>query len=287
MRLGARHGLRHGHELARRAVAAEQVALGVQHHQAVRLAAELGAGPVQAQQQRAGQLLQQGVFQRARRTRHDMAQLGAFGHVHAGQVEHADAAPLRVEQRRAGAAVAAVGIEKMLPPVQPHRAQLAERGADGRGAHARLGQIDAAPGNGVRARVAVVHRAVDFEHHAARVRQEGKVAHATDRVRQVFQHRARRAQQAGVLIAAAAQGGGAHAVERQRPVRRASGLQAAAPGTRDPALDAGHGRGHPLRQQGVARLGDQGAAVGRVEGRDGHGGAQAGEWNAAAQHVSN
>ena len=81
-------------------------------------------------------------------------QLRPLRHVDAGQVEHADAAPVRAEQRRAGAAVDAGVVEEMLAAVQPDRLPLGQRRADGGGADGALGQVDADAGDvaGVRGR---------------------------------------------------------------------------------------------------------------------------------------
>ena len=83
-------------------------------------------------------LEQQGIFHGPGRPRHQVAQLGPLRHIHTGQVQHAYALTMRVEQRRACAAVAAVVIKEVLAPVQPHRLQLSQRCSNGGGAHSRF-----------------------------------------------------------------------------------------------------------------------------------------------------
>jgi len=161
-------------------------------------------------------LLQQRIFDRARRARREVAQLGALGHIDARQVEHAHAAPPGVEQRCAGAAVARVVLEKVLAAVQPYGLLLGQRRAYGRGAHGRLGQVYAHPPDGTGAWVAVrglAVQALHCKHDAARVGQQRKVAHAGDGARELLEHRAGCLQQVVVLLVDAAQCGGAHGVE--------------------------------------------------------------------------
>ena len=79
------------------------------------------SGPCQVQQQFARVMPYQRVLYPARLLRRQMTQLGPLGHLHAGEVEHADAVALRPEQRCAGAAVDVGGVEEMFAAMQPHR----------------------------------------------------------------------------------------------------------------------------------------------------------------------
>ena len=250
-----------GQQLAGQAVAAQHVAIGVQRQQAVGLAAQRAAGPVQVQQQRMGPLPQQGVFHGAGRPGHQVAQFGALGHVHAGQVQHADALPVGPEQRCARAAVAAVVVKEMLAPVQPHGLQFGQRGADGGGAHGGLRQVDAHAANGAGAGVAAVAGALHVHHDAVRVGQDGKVAHARNGAGELVQHGPGRVQQVVVLLLAAAQGRGAHHVKGHRLRGLATAVQAALPRARNPGLQGGARGQRAVIHQGAARLGDEGVAV--------------------------
>ena len=204
-----------------------------------------------------GLLQQQRVLDGAGRAVHQVAQLGPLGHVHTGQVEHADALALRVEQWGAGTAVAGVVVEEVLAPVQPHRLQLGQGCADGGGAHGRLRQVDAHAPDGMHPCVAVVDGALHVHRDAARIGEHREVVHAGDGTGEMGQHRPRRLQQMAVLLCHAAQHGGAHQVERHALAGRMPLRQAALPGAHDPGLDAQRRRHLALAEQGGAGAVDQ------------------------------
>ena len=85
--------------------------------QPVGIAAQAACGPVQADQQACGVHRNQGVFDAARRLYRHVLELGPLNGIDAGQVEHADAAPVRPKQGRASAAVVRIDVKKVLAPV--------------------------------------------------------------------------------------------------------------------------------------------------------------------------
>lgn len=93
-----RQGQGLGHELARQAVAARDMAVGIQGQQALAFLAQRAAGPVQVQQQRMGLGAQQPVLDGACAAQAQVQQFGAFRHVDARDVQHAQAAPIRAEK---------------------------------------------------------------------------------------------------------------------------------------------------------------------------------------------
>ena len=104
-------------------------------------------GQLSAQQQAVRPRQRQRVLDAACRLRHQVLEFGPLGGVDAGQVQHADATAIGAEQRRAGAAVHAGVVEEMFAAVQPDRLQFGQRGADGGGADAAFGQVDADAGD--------------------------------------------------------------------------------------------------------------------------------------------
>ena len=148
------------------------------------------AGPVQAQQQLVRAAPAVSAFSMLRAdcvTR--CLRAGRSATFDAGQVEHAHAVAVGPEQRRAGAAVDAGVVEEMFAPVQPHRLQLGQRGADGGGAHGALRQVHPHAGDQVGPRVVPVDRAVDVDHHAAGVGEDGEVAGVGHGPRERLDHR--------------------------------------------------------------------------------------------------
>ena len=175
------------HHLARNRVGTGHPAVGIQAHDTVGLAAQGIAGPVQANHQAVGLSQHQRVLDLAGRLGHQVLEFRAFQGVNAGQVQHADAGPIRAKQGRACAGVVAVSRKKVFPPVQPHRLQFGQCRAYGRGAHAGLGQIRAYAGDQVGAGVRAVNGAADIDHHAACVREDRKVARVDNGASQTLQ----------------------------------------------------------------------------------------------------
>ena len=83
----------------------------------------------------------------------------------------------------------------MFAPVQPHGLQVGQRGADGGGAHGALGEVDPDAGDVGCVRVVPVHRAIDIDHQAARVGEDGEVAGVRHGARERLDDRRGRAQQ--------------------------------------------------------------------------------------------
>lgn len=188
------------HDLPCHAVGAADVAVGVQAEQRVCGAAQTVAGPVQAQQQLVPGGQHRRVFDLRGRLHHQVLELGALGHVHAGQVQHAHAAPLRVKQRCAGAGVVTVVEQKMLATVQPHRLQFGQRGADGGGADGALRQVGADARDQAGAQIAGVDRAAGVQHDTVGIGQDGKVAGVGDRFAQTLHDALGRLQKALIGI---------------------------------------------------------------------------------------
>jgi hypothetical protein len=117
-----------------RRVGARDMALRIDAQQPLGGLAARAAGPGQVQQQLAGLAHHQRVLDAARGQRGQVAQFGSLDHLHAGQVEHAGAFALRIEEWRARAAVDAGVVEEVFAAVQPYRLQLGQGGADGGGA---------------------------------------------------------------------------------------------------------------------------------------------------------
>jgi hypothetical protein len=134
-----------------------------------------------------------------------VAQLGPLIGQHAGEVEHAGQLRVGADDRRTGAAVDRGAVEEVFAAVQPHRVQLAERAADGRGADAVLGQVNAQARDGVHRGHGGIGGGTDRDDHTLGVGQQAEVARWRDRAVEVGQHLPRGVEQHAVGFAAAAQ----------------------------------------------------------------------------------
>jgi hypothetical protein len=154
---------------------------------------------------------------------------------------------------------------------QPDRLQLGQRGADGGGADRALGQVHAHARDAGGLRVVAVHRAVDVDHQAARVGEDGEVAGVRHGARERLDHRRGGAQQRLVGLDCVAHGAGRHGVERDVVARLEAEFEAAAPRALDPGRQQGRGLGRAGVEHRLARLFDQGQPllVGHRRGRGG------------------
>ena len=116
-------------------VAAQNHAIFIQRQQTFAFLAQGAAGPVDMQQQGVGLGAQQPVFNRPGTAKCQVHQLRPLGHVNAGNVEHANALALWIEDRRPGAAISPKRLKKMLMLMQPHGRLLGQRRANGRSAN--------------------------------------------------------------------------------------------------------------------------------------------------------
>ena len=188
--------------LPRGRIGAGDSAFGIDAQQAVTRFAFRRAGPRQMQQQFARVALHQRVLDAARRLRSQVPQFWPLGHLHAGEVEHADAVPLRPEERRASAAIDTGGVEEMFAAVQPDRLVLGQRRADGSGADRALRQVDAdacdVPGVPVGC-IGAAGQAADVDDDAVGVGQDREIAGVGDGTRKAFDDGSRRGYQ-GVML---------------------------------------------------------------------------------------
>ena len=202
-----------------------------------------------------------------------MAQLGPFHRVDAGQVEHADTLAVRAEQRRARAAVDRRVVEEMFAPVQPHRAALDQRGADGGRANRCLRQIDPDARDQGCTAVGAVDRAVHVHHHAGGVGQDREIPGAGDGPSQCGEDRARGFDQVPVGLQRAPQQRAGDGVKGYLVLRALATVQAAAPRTFDPRFDRRAAGALAVHHRAAGRV-DAGQAVfgrGGWARRQGHG----------------
>jgi len=233
------HAGRHGQlrqQLAGRVIGRADVAVGIQGDQGIRVVAQRQARPVQAQQQLVRALQHQGILDAACRMGGQVTQLGPFGGFNAGEVQHADAAAVRAEQRRTGAAVDRGVVEEVFAAVQPDRVLLVQGGADGRGADAVLRQVDADACDDGGALVAAVDGAIDIDHHAGVVGQDGEVARIGKGPAQLLEDRARRLHQGVVGLGGLPHGLGRDGFEADAVGRPLALAQAALPRAGNPRL---------------------------------------------------
>ena len=272
MHAGRRDHVQSRHHLACNLVGAGDPAVGVQGEQAIGFAAQRVARPVQAQQQPVCLAAQQSVFDSLRGLTRQVLEFRALDGFNAGQIQHADAAAVGAEQRRTGATVDRGVGKEMLTPVQPDRLQFGQRGANGRGADAALGQVGADAGDVVGAAVGAVNGAAGVDDDPVGVGEDGKVTGVGDGMAELQQDRLCRLHQLLVRF-----GGAAHllfrdAVKHNPFLRPQAQAQAALPRLLNPVRDGADWQQRVLLQHGAARLGDAVQPRRRVVGFDGKAG---------------
>ncbi len=129
----------------------------------------------------------------------------------------------------------------MLAAVQPDRLQLGQRRAYGGGAHARFRQVGAYARDHVGAAVGAVYAAVDVDHHAGLVGQDGEVTGVGNRVPQPLQYGLGGLHQLVVGILVAPCFGGGQDVEGGGLLGALAAGQAAQPGALYPAFQGRRG----------------------------------------------